>query len=544
MVIEMKRQFLGILLRFAALLAFATMASAHFVFVVPQPGSATARVFISEELKPTDEVDVGLVSGAKLSLRDGEGHETPLTLTKGGQAYVATLFGGGTRLIHGTVDLGLTQRGPEKPYLLVYYPKTILGDAFDPKALVGGSVPVEIVPVGNAGKMRLKLLAHGMPLPKSELTIILPDTTQKKLTTDGDGLTDELTQIGRYGAWARFWEPVGGEREGKAYAETRNYATVVFDVPSGATAVLNSGLAATATRFATMPEKTSSFGAVASDGWLYVYGGHIAPTHSYSTEAVSGHFARLNLSANATWEELPSGPALQGMNLAAYKGKIYRIGGMMPRNMPGEKSATYSVADCARFDPATMKWEALPPLLEPRSSHDVVVIGDKLFVVGGWTLNGPKPTKWLDTLEMLDLSTDKLEWKSAKQPFQRRALIAASYSEKMYVLGGFDEHGKIVKEVSIYDPATGVWTNGPVLPGNEIDGFSPAACVHDGGLYVSVADGGLYRLDESKQQWEKSGKATPRVAHRIVSDRKTILVIGGADKGNNSDLIEAVAIGN
>jgi N-acetylneuraminic acid mutarotase len=147
-------------------------------------------------------------------------------------------------------------------------------------------------------------------------------------------------------------------------------------------------------------------------------------------------------------------------------------------------------------------------------------------------------------LEVLDLSADKLEWQSAKQPFRRRALIAASYSQKMYVLGGFDEHGKVIQEVSIYDPATGIWTDGPTLPGKEIDGFSPAACVHDGSLYVSLADGELYRLDESKEQWEKSGDATPRVAHRIVSDRKAILVIGGADKGSNSDLIEAVVVGN
>ena len=174
-----------------------------------------------------------------------------------------------------------------------------------------------------------------------------------------------------------------------------------------------------------------------------------------------------------------------------------------------------------------MKWEALPPLPEPRSSHDVVVIGDKLIVVGGWTLKGASPSEWLDTLEMLDLSTDKLEWKRAKQPFRRRALIAASYSGKMYVLGGFDDHGKVIKEVSIYDPVTDIWTNGPALPGDEIDGFAPAACVHDGSLYLSIADGGLYRLIDSKQQWEKSGNATPRVAHRIVSDNKSILVVGG-----------------
>jgi outer membrane protein assembly factor BamB len=113
----------------------------------------------------------------------------------------------------------------------------------------------------------------------------------------------------------------------------------------------------------------------------------------------------------------------------------------------------------------------------------------------------------------------------------------------MYVLGGFDEHGDVVRTVSIYDPAAGGWSEGPLLPGGAAtDGFAPAACVHDGKLYVSVADGGLYRLDERGQRWQKAGQATPRVAHRIVSDGRRILVLGGADKGNNSDLVEAFKI--
>ena len=108
---------------------------------------------------------------------------------------------------------------------------------------------------------------------------------------------------------------------------------------------------------------------------------------------------------------------------------------------------------------------------------------------------------------------------------------------------------RIVHEVSIYDPKSGIWTKGPGLPGDEVDGFSPAACVHNGSLYVSVADGGLYRLNEARQEWERSGHGTPRVAHRIVSGdnvstNHAILVIGGADKGHNLDLIESVPAGN
>src|SRR5262249_45721127 len=82
-----------------------------------------------------------------------------------------------------------------------------------------------------------------------------------------------------------------------------------------------------------LPQAVSSFGAVGSECWLYVYGGHIAPTHNYSTEAVTGEFQRLKLGTGDQpdgndWEKLPGGPRVQGMNLAAHAGKIYRAGGM------------------------------------------------------------------------------------------------------------------------------------------------------------------------------------------------------------------------
>jgi N-acetylneuraminic acid mutarotase len=170
------------------------------------------------------------------------------------------------------------------------------------------------------------------------------------------------------------------------------------------------------------------------------------------------------------------------------------------------------------------------------------VIDGKLIVTGGWALQTEAHTKFADTLAVLDLNTRSPAWKTVPQPFKRRALIATTYHGKMYVMGGMDEKNKIVHDVDIYDPATGRWTKGPDLPGDEIDGFAPAACLDGGKLYVSVADGSLYRLNDTAQTWEKAGSATARVAHRIVSDGNKILVIGGAEKGRNLDLIEPVNV--
>lgn len=530
-----------------ALLFLVTTVSAHFVFVVPQADGARALVFLSEELTPSSEVDVTLIDGAKLSIRDSEGRETSLKLDHSERAYVTSIPGKGDRLIHGVVDLGVMQRGEGKAHLLIYYPKTILGNSFAPKTSITGDVPVEIIPVGVPGKLRFKLLVRGKPAGNTEITVILPDGTQKKATTDSNGVTEEFNITGRYGAWARYWETAPGERQGRKYEEVRNYATLVADaLPGGTASTQDVGKGKQATMlFATLPEAESSFGAVVSDGWLYVYGGHISPTHNYSTQAVSGRFDRLQLS-DRKWERLPDGPSLQGMNVAAYKGKIYRIGGMSPHNKPGDKSDNWSVSDCAVFDPAKMKWEPLPPLPEPRSSHDVVVVGDKLIVVGGWSLKGAGAPEWMDTLAVLNLAEKNPKWTKIQQPFKRRALIAAAYSGKMYVIGGFSKSAIVSRQVDIFDPSTGEWTQGPELPGDDSNnGFGPAACVHEGDLYASLADGALYRLSRSAQKWEVSGRSTPRIAHRIASTGTAILVIGGAEagtEGKNSDLIEAVVV--
>ena len=69
-----------------------------------------------------------------------------------------------------------------------------------------------------------------------------------------------------------------------------------------------------------------------------------------------------------------------------------------------------------------------------------------------------------------------------------------------------------------------------------------AATVAAGCLYVSVADGTLYRLGRSDQSWERVGRGTPRVAHRAVADGQSILVMGGAHEGKDLDVIEAISV--
>jgi hypothetical protein len=563
------------LLAAAAVSSVASTASAHFLFVVPDPTGTKAAVFLSEDLTPDDGVNVKIIGGAKLFLRDKAGRETPLTLTqKGDHAFSVDFDGndaagkapegkpadaGATRVLRGQVDMGVSTRGA-KPYLFGYYAKTIIGDAFDPAAVVGDAAPAEIIPVGKPGAVRFKVVARGKPAAGIDVNLILPGGKTKKARTDADGLTAAFEPTGRYGAWARCAEPTAGERDGKKYEEVRHYPTLVAEIgvaaapkasaeaaaPRDAKPATNPSagpLAPVSTPYPKLPEATSSFGAVAVDGWLYVYGGHVAKTHAYNTEAVSGKFNRIKLDGGTSWETLPGGPGLQGMNLAAHGGKVYRVGGMRPRNKPGEKTDNVSVADVARYDPAAGTWDALPPMPVPRSSHDVAVVGDKLVVVGGWNMRGRgEDTEWVDTALVMDLSAKAPAWAAVKQPFQRRALIAAVRGGKLYVIGGFPEESKPSRQVDVYDVAADRWATAPELPGPPMNGFSPAACTVGNDLYASVADGSLYRLDEPAGKWAMVAATTPRIVHRLVPHGSSVVVAGGASKGDNLDLIEVVKV--
>jgi len=294
-----------------------------------------------------------------------------------------------------------------------------------------------------------------------------------------------------------------------------------------------------------LPVAVSSLGAVECGGFLYVYGGHLAAPHTYSNETTSGKLHRLDLGdPKSKWEEMPGGTHLQGMNLAAHKGKIIRVGGMAPRNKKGETPALFSTDEAVRYHPKVRKWEKLPALPQPRSSHDVVVIGDKLFVVGGWKLDGKGTSgTWHDTALVLDLAAEKPEWKCFAQPWKRRALTAVAHDGKVYVLGGLTDKGP-VKKVDVYDPKTDTWSTVADYPGSARAGFSPAACVHKGRLYLNTADGDVLRLKEKADGWEEAGKVpTPRIVHRLVPWGDSVLAVGGAGEKSNVADIEAVAVG-
>ncbi len=277
-----------------------------------------------------------------------------------------------------------------------------------------------------------------------------------------------------------------------------------------------------------MPHAVTSFGAAALDGAVYALGGYAGVPHAYSREGQSGELYRLALDTKApleAWSKLPATEASQGTPLVVFQGSLVAAGGMQARNASGQTEDIHSLADVRAFDPGTQSWRALPPLPEARSSHALVAHGDKLFVVGGWTLTGArKEGTFARTGFVYDAKTQA--WSELAQPFQLRALAAAMLDGKLVVLGGMDANARTSQAVHIYDPESQTWSRGPDLP---TDGFGIAATSNGDSLFASARNGVLYALDDVQGPFRAAAKlAYPRFFHQLVmAGPSRVVALGG-----------------
>jgi N-acetylneuraminic acid mutarotase len=291
-----------------------------------------------------------------------------------------------------------------------------------------------------------------------------------------------------------------------------------------------------------LPLPVASFGAAATDsGSVYIYGGHSGVRHRYNREEVHGDFYHWQ-SGLSQWEALAEGEPAQGASLLATDKGVIRVGGMAAKNARGEKQDLWSSETAASYDVTSKSWHPLPKLPERRSSHDSIVIGDKLYVVGGWALMGGSDLKWHNTYLTLDLSRKDAAWESHPQPFERRALAVHGLGNKLYAIGGMDSDENITSAVSVLDTTTGRWSEGPALPQAKLGGFGFAAVAHEGRLFASGAAGVLLELRQAA--WVPVAKLEqPRYFHRLVSGGTgKIIALGGENREGKKSSPEVIEL--
>ena len=94
------------------------------------------------------------------------------------------------------------------------------------------------------------------------------------------------------------------------------------------------------------------------------------------------------------------------------------------------------------------------------------MIGDKLYVVGGWQLGGQIARRetghWQPDALVYDFAKPDAGWQKLPLPeFKRRALAAGIWQGKLFAIGGMDEKAKLSLRVDFFDPQSGKWSEGP-----------------------------------------------------------------------------------
>lgn len=519
---------------------------AHFIWLVPAKsavGTTTISVRFGEDASDDSTDYLSMVKGVRLHQIKGgaPGEELKVDVSDDGISAVAAL--GDTTVVVASHDFGVMDRG-DSVFRLQYYAKTgpALTSAAWQKAKAADDIRLDIVPVLEAGKVRVHVQFDGKPVAGVQVKAAGPGMDEIEAETNGKGVASfKVAEPGVYSIRARHVEDTAGEVKGKKYPETRHYTTVAVEVPTSGPSVVAANLQA-------LPQPVTSFGAAVVKDSLYMYGGHTGSAHSYSKEEQGNQLIRLDLQSGK-WSTLVEGPPLQGLALVTHGGKLYRIGGFTAENAEGEEHKLVSQSAVAMFDPAKGAWEDLPSLPEPRSSHDAAVVGDAIYVVGGWAMGGEESV-WHDTAWKMDLTKDELRWEPiAAPPFKRRALALAAHNEGLYVVGGMQDEGGPTTAVAVYDPAADKWSEGPSLfvkpapdskdgeqprrrmSGGAMTGFGASAFATGGALYVTTVQGDLQKLAADGKSWEVvSDGLTPRFFHRLLPlDSNHLIVVGGSN---------------
>lgn len=530
----------------------AATANAHFIWLAPgqSDGSATVNVYFGEDATDDNADYLSRVQAVSVFRIVGTDAAAAVELTKTRESISATTTPGEQCVYVTSHDLGVMDRGDSK-FRLKSCAKTgpdASSTAWQ-AAICTDDLKLDVVPSVNAGKVTVQVCFAEKPMAGVQIKAAGPGVADVELETDKAGqATFAVADAGLYSIRARYVDAVAGEVDGKAYPETRHYSPVAVTIPATNTATNPS---AASSSFPNVPQPVTSFGAAVLADSLYMYGGHTGGAHSYSQAEQSNTLTRLDLKTGQ-WETMIEGPHLQGLALVAHGDKLYRVGGFTAMNAEGEDHDLQSQNLVACYQPSTKAWQELPALPERRSSHDAAVVGDCIYVVGGWAM-GDGESHWHDTAWKLDLTQQPRHWQPiASPPFRRRALAAAAFDGKLYAVGGMQDEGGPTTDVAVYNPATDAWSEGPSLyvkpeeepaagdseqkprggmSSGKMAGFGASAFATGGALYVTTVQGNLQKLSDDGKTWNViTDDITPRFFHRLLpmSDTK-LVVVGGSN---------------
>lgn len=196
------------------------------------------------------------------------------------------------------------------------------------------------------------------------------------------------------------------------------------------------------------PMQTKRFGAGAAAyrGKLYVVGGFDGKSRLRTVERWNGQLDR--------WEAVASMQQHRyGVGVAVYQGHLYAVGGKNERGI--------RLCSVERYSEATGVWSLVGSLRTARDSMGICVFEGKLYVAGGVDQDNSA----LSSVECFDSSTQ--QWQQVTRMSHSRAGLGMSaHSGKLYAVGGYGglqghvetgAHGHVLSSVERYDQGQNHW---------------------------------------------------------------------------------------
>ena len=218
------------------LAAMSRPADAHFLFIritPPAEGGRSAEVYFSEQATAGDPRFIDRVAHTALWRQATPGKFETLEVRTASDRLRAHLPSSGSVAVVGFCEYGVLARPGEPAFLLRYYPKALSGKPEELSHLERRKdAPLEIMATIDGDSVELVALADGRPLPRAVFHVIDSDLGEDEISADADGQAQ--WKPGKSGTWSIYVKrvlPTSGEKDGKRYDETREFATLSFAWP-------------------------------------------------------------------------------------------------------------------------------------------------------------------------------------------------------------------------------------------------------------------------------------------------------------------------
>jgi hypothetical protein len=244
-------------------------------------------------------------------------------------------------------------------------------------------------------------------------------------------------------------------------------------------------------------KKRSEATSVVYNGKLYVFFG-FSDTYLNIEPSSEVYNPALN-----TWTLLsspPSNKAVTHQGVALIDDKVWHIGGRVGKHPGPVTSETWI------YNISSNSWSAGPQIIDPATGNPLLwagggaaLLGRTLHVFGGFTVNACNNDQGsyhltLDIDKWLLNPSQPAQWKNelAPMPLARNHLGTVVLGGKIYAIGGQYGHdcgGGQDKQFShVYNPATNIWTELPLLPTPRSHAEGSTFAI-DGKIYVVAGQG-------------------------------------------------------